>query len=152
MAQVKELSFHFSHGQNRKSPSLVFLCSETKRKRLLRRLNLGLRPSKPNPIGRHISFQPICWSTPGESGSKKVTRTWPLGGLGRDGKLESTNGISRLRKYPLYSRCWRKAIKLGSVKVSLVEQMRRSLRARRKGIVRLVCMGWHEEFSKYWCL
>ena len=73
-------------------------------------------------------------------------------GLGRDGKLESTNGISRLRKYPLYSRCWRKAIKLGSVKVSLVEQMRRSLRARRKGIVRLVCMGWHEEFSKYWCL
>ena len=34
------LSFHFSRGQNRKSPSLVFLCSETKRKRLLRRLNL----------------------------------------------------------------------------------------------------------------
>ena len=33
-------SFHFSRGQNRKSPSLVFLCSETKRKRLLRRLNL----------------------------------------------------------------------------------------------------------------
>ena len=32
------LSFHFSRGQNRKSPSAVFLCSETKRKRLLRRL------------------------------------------------------------------------------------------------------------------
>ena len=32
------LSFHFSRGQNRKSPSSVFLCSETKRKRLLRRL------------------------------------------------------------------------------------------------------------------
>ena len=31
------LSFHFSRGQNRKSPSSVFLCSETKRKRLLRR-------------------------------------------------------------------------------------------------------------------
>lgn len=29
------LSFHFSCGQNRKSCSLVFLCSETKRKRLL---------------------------------------------------------------------------------------------------------------------
>ena len=29
------LSFHFSRGQNRKSPSSVFLCSETKRKRLL---------------------------------------------------------------------------------------------------------------------
>ena len=32
------LSFHFSRGQNRKSPSSVFLCSETKWKRLLRRL------------------------------------------------------------------------------------------------------------------
>ena len=32
------LSFHFSRGQNRKPPSSVFLCSETKRKRLLRRL------------------------------------------------------------------------------------------------------------------
>ena len=32
------LSFHFSRGQNRKSPSLVFLCAKTKRKRLLRRL------------------------------------------------------------------------------------------------------------------
>ena len=32
------LSFHFSRGQNRKSPSSVFLCSETKRKRLPRRL------------------------------------------------------------------------------------------------------------------
>ena len=32
------LSFHFSRGQNRKSRSSVFLCSETKRKRLLRRL------------------------------------------------------------------------------------------------------------------
>ena len=31
------LSFHFSRGQNRKSPSSVFLGSETKRKRLLRR-------------------------------------------------------------------------------------------------------------------
>ena len=30
--------FHFSRGQNRESRSLVFLCSETKRKRLLRRL------------------------------------------------------------------------------------------------------------------
>ena len=32
------LSFHFSRCQNRKSPSSVFLCPETKRKRLLRRL------------------------------------------------------------------------------------------------------------------
>ena len=31
-------SFHFSRGQNRKSLSTVFFCSETKRKRLLRRL------------------------------------------------------------------------------------------------------------------
>ena len=33
------LLFHFSRGQNRESRSSVFLCSETKRKRLLRRLN-----------------------------------------------------------------------------------------------------------------
>ena len=56
MAQVKErgrgcpspapppsfifwFSFYFSRGQNRKSPSTVFFCSETKRKRLLRRLS-----------------------------------------------------------------------------------------------------------------
>ena len=32
------LSFHFSRCQNRESPSLLFFCSETKRKRLLRRL------------------------------------------------------------------------------------------------------------------
>ena len=32
------LLFHFSRGQNRESRSSVFLCSETKRKRLLRRL------------------------------------------------------------------------------------------------------------------
>ena len=31
-------SFHFSRGQNRMSPSSVFLCSKTKRKRLLRGL------------------------------------------------------------------------------------------------------------------
>ena len=31
-------SFHLSRGQNRKSLSTVFFCSETKRKRLLRRL------------------------------------------------------------------------------------------------------------------
>ena len=31
-------SFHFSRGQKRKSPSPVFLCSEIKRKRLLRRI------------------------------------------------------------------------------------------------------------------
>ena len=35
------LSFHFSRGQNRESRSSVFLCSETARKRLLRRLGGG---------------------------------------------------------------------------------------------------------------
>ena len=34
------LPFHFSRGQNRKSRSSVFFCSETKRKRLLCRLSL----------------------------------------------------------------------------------------------------------------
>ena len=36
---IFRFSFHFSCGQNRKSPSTVFFCSETKRKRLLRRLS-----------------------------------------------------------------------------------------------------------------
>ena len=35
------LLFHFSRGQNRESRFLVFLCSKTKRKRLLRRLMWG---------------------------------------------------------------------------------------------------------------
>ena len=36
------LSFHFSRGQNRKSRSSVFFCSETKRKRLLRIFSFSL--------------------------------------------------------------------------------------------------------------
>ena len=35
------LSFHFPRGQNRKSRSSVFFCSETKRKRLLRRVHFA---------------------------------------------------------------------------------------------------------------
>ena len=51
MAQVKEragevwFSFHFSRGQNRKSLSKSSFCSETKRKRLLRRLALTIQTS-----------------------------------------------------------------------------------------------------------
>ena len=37
------LVFHFSRGQNRESCSSVFLCSRTKRKRLLRRLATSQR-------------------------------------------------------------------------------------------------------------
>ena len=37
------LSFHFSRGQNRKFRSSVFPCSETKRKRLLRKLDDSLK-------------------------------------------------------------------------------------------------------------
>ena len=36
----ERLSFHFSRSQNRKSRSSFFFCSETKRKRLLRRLEI----------------------------------------------------------------------------------------------------------------
>ena len=45
--------FHFSRDQNWESRSSVFLCSETKRKRLLRRLiqiKNGLIPRTPGPI------------------------------------------------------------------------------------------------------
>ena len=38
----QRLLFHFSRGQNRESRSSVFLCYETKRKRLLRRLETRL--------------------------------------------------------------------------------------------------------------
>ena len=38
------LSFHFSRCQNRESPSLLFFCSETKRKRLLKRRLLAYKP------------------------------------------------------------------------------------------------------------
>ena len=36
---IFSFTFHFSRGQNRKSPFTIFFCPETKRKRLLRRLN-----------------------------------------------------------------------------------------------------------------
>ena len=36
-----------------------------------------------------------------------------------------------------------------SVKVSSEEQIRRSLRAKLNGIALLVCLGWHEDCSKY---
>ena len=35
------------------------------------------------------------------------------------------------------------------VNVSFVEQMRRNLRAKLKGIERFVCIGWHEECNRY---
>ena len=44
------LSFHFSRGQNRESRSSVFLCSETKRKRLLRRLGCEVYAWLTRPI------------------------------------------------------------------------------------------------------
>ena len=46
------LSFHFSRGQNRESRSSIFLCSETARKRLLRRL-VSLQSL---PILRYITY------------------------------------------------------------------------------------------------
>ena len=49
------LSFHFSRGQNRKSHSSVFLCSETKRKLLLRRLHLSHTPILPMPLRIHAT-------------------------------------------------------------------------------------------------
>ena len=71
MAQVKEwergcpspapppffifwFSFYFSRGQNRKSPSTVFFCSETKRKRVLRRLSC-------NRMGKSVFVFHVTW-------------------------------------------------------------------------------------------
>ena len=54
------LSFHFSRGQNRKSHSSVFLYSETKRKRLLRRLDFFHTPIL--PISLRTRATEICSS------------------------------------------------------------------------------------------
>ena len=54
------LSFHFSRGQNRKSHSSVFLYSETKRKRLLRRLDFSHTPIL--PISLRTRATEICSS------------------------------------------------------------------------------------------
>ena len=53
------LSFHFSRGQNRESLSSVFLCSETKRKRLLRRLGCEVYAWLTRPIKVWVKLQ-IC--------------------------------------------------------------------------------------------
>ena len=49
------LSFHFSRGQNRKSHSSVFLYSETKWKRLLRRLDFSHTPILPISLRIHAT-------------------------------------------------------------------------------------------------
>ena len=61
------LSFHFSRGQKRKSHSSVFLYSETKRKRLLRRLDFSHTPIL--PISLRIQVTEIC-----SSGMKNSSR------------------------------------------------------------------------------
>ena len=62
------LSFHFSLGQNRKSPSSVFLRSETKRKRLLRRLLFSFLSRLSYPFSRFPFLLP----------RSKVTWVWCL--------------------------------------------------------------------------
>ena len=65
------LSFHFPRGQNRKYRSSVFFCSETKRKRLLRRLRNTphKRCQSPPPrrqLWRKLSlFSSESWKSPG---------------------------------------------------------------------------------------
>ena len=74
MAPVKELGvggifwllFHFSRGQNLEYRSSVFLCSETKRKRLLRRLHI-------HPILRLLTRKLI--HTPHKN--RQMKQSWP---------------------------------------------------------------------------
>ena len=54
------LSFHFSRGQNRESRSSVFLCSETARKRLLRRL-ITMQFKVLSPLNNPLK---VCVSSP----------------------------------------------------------------------------------------
>ena len=92
MAQVKErggggqetplpsfifwLSFHFSGGQNRKSPSSVLFCSETKRKRLLRRLAVKWPIGSANTL---LSHGPGNEETSRKWGSLRGRKGKPLG-------------------------------------------------------------------------
>ena len=55
------LSFHFSRSENRKSPSSVFLCPETKRKRLLRRLLLAVLKNFEKVCRNYVSFSKLCF-------------------------------------------------------------------------------------------
>ena len=59
-AQVKGLLFYFSRGQNRESCSSVFLCSETKRKRLLRRLYWSRSTTEDTVAVNGLSLW-TCW-------------------------------------------------------------------------------------------
>ena len=65
--------------------------------------------------------------------------------------MSLTRPISWLRKDKLYPRLLRYVLSslVRSVKVSSEEQIRRSLRAKLNGITLLVCLGWHEDCSKY---
>ena len=90
MAQVKEqggggqetplpsfifcLSFHFSRGQNRKSPSSVLFCSETKRKRLLRWLAVKWPIGSANTL---LSHGPGNEETSRKWGSRSGNREAP---------------------------------------------------------------------------
>ena len=62
-------SFHFSRCQNRKSLSTVYFCSETKRKRLLRRLAWSLDGVFPVPLGQFTSV-----TYPRRTGRKRLDK------------------------------------------------------------------------------
>ena len=61
------LSFHFSRGQNRKSPSSVFLCSETKRKRFYAGYSsIDLHIHQSSDLQIHRSSHPQIYRSPSD--------------------------------------------------------------------------------------
>ena len=78
------LSIHFSRGQNRKSPSSVFLCSETKRKRLLRRLAVSFQVHCLKELNLLQQFHRLCVGgflpSPGmNAGFELIRNSWITG-------------------------------------------------------------------------
>ena len=71
------LWFHFSRGQNQKSPSTIIFCSETKLKRLLRRLTLTtLKETLPFSILSMVHYKQLTPSIADTVGASSQCPYW----------------------------------------------------------------------------
>ena len=129
MAQVKErggggeetplpsfifwLSFHFSRGQNRKSPSSVLFCAETKRKRLLRRLAVKWPIGSANTFLSHGPGNEETsrkWGSP--SGSRKSGSSQIVVGAIFDATTVFLSKMNLRRRWTVFSLAWEAVLKM----------------------------------------
>ena len=85
------LSFHFSRCQNRESPSSLFFCSETKRKRLLRRLLVH------KPLVKH-EIRTTCTRSINEPLSRETSLDLPVRALNKK-KLRLRTAIPQYKAF-----------------------------------------------------